>query len=736
MPSPIQSPPPIDGPVGTPSSRTLGTGAQQAAAGNDSRLTTPTNASVTPAANKIPLGDNTGVIATSWVSNLSGTNSGNVTLGTANGLSITSQVLSLSVATTSVAGALSAADKVKVDDLYLDARNYGLATAGSGSANYTALQAAIAAAIAAGRTLYIPAGTYTITVPFSNTTYYAGSQGECLSITGNVKIVGAGKFETILNFGPNPVTYNYDGFRVDPGVTATFEDFTVTGPTGSLTYTNNTGIHHQGGTDGNLYLRRMRVLGTFYTGCQQEAGTGIMDGEEFECTALITATACWGGKYSGDTLYSNGKRYHLRNSYIHDCGQTNTSDDGHLVYAHPNVSIRFEGVRFANNNSSIFGTLAINHNSSGSYSQFQDKAKYLIVDNCYFESTCKGNILATDYIDAPIVIKNTVFCSTEPGVKVRSNASIDSCLFNTGNDGVRAVGTGGAYTVNITNCDFLAVSTFAINTVWLIDTWASSVWNVSHCRFTKTAANTSPLISHNYTSTSDTAQAYLYVDHCYFNVTSGTCQAHIAASKYASIRNCRFAGAPDNAIAVADFNSFSQTAILDIWHNYFEVSTTSINLNNAASATVNIHGGENYVTVDKPFSWRAEHKGNMLLRQGAQSTALTIPTVGLLANTLSINWNADQYNCSTTNGTLASIQINGNGAETRACSGPLRCYFTNGVTLSSSDNIVPLNTLARAPGSHLKFHRDPILGKWVEEAADNAVSLVDKNIIAYSYGGM
>lgn len=38
MPSPVQSPPPIDAAPSVPSLRTLGTGAQQAAAGNDPRF--------------------------------------------------------------------------------------------------------------------------------------------------------------------------------------------------------------------------------------------------------------------------------------------------------------------------------------------------------------------------------------------------------------------------------------------------------------------------------------------------------------------------------------------------------------------------------------------------------------------------------------------------------------------------------------------------------------------------
>jgi microcystin-dependent protein len=50
-------------------------------------------------------------------SNLSGTNTGDITIGTASGLSLTGQALSLSTATTTAAGAMSASDKVKLNSI-------------------------------------------------------------------------------------------------------------------------------------------------------------------------------------------------------------------------------------------------------------------------------------------------------------------------------------------------------------------------------------------------------------------------------------------------------------------------------------------------------------------------------------------------------------------------------------------------------------------------------------------
>ena len=80
--SPTPAPPLADAAPSTPSLRTLGTGSQQAAAGNDSRFGTPTNAQTTPAPNKIPLADGTGVIAPGWLANASASISGLVSTST------------------------------------------------------------------------------------------------------------------------------------------------------------------------------------------------------------------------------------------------------------------------------------------------------------------------------------------------------------------------------------------------------------------------------------------------------------------------------------------------------------------------------------------------------------------------------------------------------------------------------------------------------------------------------
>lgn len=67
MPNPIPAPPPADAAAGVPSLRRLGTSATSAAAGNDTRLATPSNASATPTAAKIPIAGVGPTIAAGWI---------------------------------------------------------------------------------------------------------------------------------------------------------------------------------------------------------------------------------------------------------------------------------------------------------------------------------------------------------------------------------------------------------------------------------------------------------------------------------------------------------------------------------------------------------------------------------------------------------------------------------------------------------------------------------------------
>lgn len=79
---PLFSPPPIDPAANVAGLRTLGTGSQQACSGSDLRLGTPSNATTVPTANKIPLADGAGLIASGWLADASAIARGLVSTGT------------------------------------------------------------------------------------------------------------------------------------------------------------------------------------------------------------------------------------------------------------------------------------------------------------------------------------------------------------------------------------------------------------------------------------------------------------------------------------------------------------------------------------------------------------------------------------------------------------------------------------------------------------------------------
>lgn len=72
------------------------------------------------------------------------------------------RTLSITPATTSAAGSLSGADKLKVDDMWIDVRNFGIDPANTAAANTAALTALVGASgtAASGSTIYFPGGTY------------------------------------------------------------------------------------------------------------------------------------------------------------------------------------------------------------------------------------------------------------------------------------------------------------------------------------------------------------------------------------------------------------------------------------------------------------------------------------------------------------------------------------------------------------------------------------------------
>jgi predicted heme/steroid binding protein len=137
-----------------------------------------------------------------------------VTIGTANGLSMSTQVLSLAAATTGSAGAMSASDKTKLDGIALGA------TANVGTVTSVALT--VPAAFSITGSPITTAGTLAITAGGTSSQYITGAGALATLNTANV---------------PENTNLYFTTSRARTSIS-----LTTTGTTGAATYDNTTGV--------------------------------------------------------------------------------------------------------------------------------------------------------------------------------------------------------------------------------------------------------------------------------------------------------------------------------------------------------------------------------------------------------------------------------------------------------------------------------------------------------------
>lgn len=200
-------------------------------------------------------------------SNLSGTNTGDVTIGTANGLSLSGQALSLQVATTSVPGALSAADWTTFN---AKQQTVSIGTFGGSLTNGMTISAGVLTLGAADGTN--PGGVATTAQTFAGTKTFSGNiiadsltanaatggvtiKGNIASASGNAAVISdnsvalAGAADRIHSFKVNGVEKIYidrAGVITVPSSGTVFLSTNLNTGNVSLTgftvpYTNNSG---------------------------------------------------------------------------------------------------------------------------------------------------------------------------------------------------------------------------------------------------------------------------------------------------------------------------------------------------------------------------------------------------------------------------------------------------------------------------------------------------------------
>jgi hypothetical protein len=160
-----------------------------------------------------------------------------VTIGTANGLSLSTQVISLSSATTSSAGAMSAADKTKLDGI----------AAGAQTGTVTSVGVSMPAAFTVSNSPVTTSGTIAITATGTTLQYMRGD-GTVATLNTTVVTEGTnlyytqGRFDTALaaksttNLAEGTNLY-FTNLRARQAIS-----LTTTGTSGAATYDSTTGV--------------------------------------------------------------------------------------------------------------------------------------------------------------------------------------------------------------------------------------------------------------------------------------------------------------------------------------------------------------------------------------------------------------------------------------------------------------------------------------------------------------
>ena len=232
---------------------------------------------------------------------------------------------------------------------YISVKDHGAVGDGATS-DLVAFKAAVAAAIAADKPLYVPPGTYLLTFLDSTGNRY-------LDVTGDLRIFGAGRNQTVIKCGPETPTFIYYGFEVGTGVKFQLEDLELRGPAddgaagdGNLA---TVGVHIQTnltGVSSTVNITRVLISQEFFTGIQADSGGATAVGEvwcelrDVEINAAAQCVAFFGAD-------AGRKTFHAFDCYFHDAGIASPETGapyGHLVYIHPHLDFHFERCRFDN----------------------------------------------------------------------------------------------------------------------------------------------------------------------------------------------------------------------------------------------------------------------------------------------------------------------------------------------------------------------------------------------------
>ena len=582
-------------------------------------------------------------------------------------------------------------------------------TAADRAHNRRVLDAAIQAAVASKRPLFIPPGRLDVDIDPADPSDSLGFHGELVQVAATCAIIGAGAASTVVRFGSPSVAdeKKFVGMAIEPGVSVLIEGLTLEGPpfvpTGTTDphYKTTQAILHVDGP-GDVTLRDVRVTGWFETAVTMaSSGSSTDHGGDLQIIDCDLQT--FGGTVAFWSLAITGKRLYVRNSAMRHTAPSWLNTDGsptHFLYIHPNVSVELDGCIFGGPPPATLpytgpvysgpAKHAFHHWGSAS----PPGAEFVRIVGCKFINAGAG--ILTSNGNETVEIYDCDF--TDAGIVLRTSARIFGCGFIRCGVGVYSMLTS-ARRVHVSRCRFREVST-------AIATPGRAFWLVERCQFYRSADATEAAIQHGMRFPDDESVLYLR----WSTFEGGSAGAAVEAGQRLIVEECTFRG--KSCGGVISRYDLSKPATHDAVISLLGVDTTNVlgtpgfRVANGGEQGVYVEGAGNTLHPTLPAAL-----SDAVTQQGALfGSAGPGGLISASANDLIVNYVCDHYEVAGS-GKIKNIYIVSEDA-TRPFAGLLKLTAQDSFDLEPGGNLMLETTTTVAAGITVGVLRDPASRRW------------------------